>query len=43
MEFIYNFLAKKLAKKKHEVLRLQWQKIELERQLQRLKEQANDR
>lgn len=36
--FILNFLNKKLAKKKHDVIKLQWQKAELEQKLKQLKQ-----
>ena len=36
-DMIYNFLSKKRDKKRHEVLRLRWQKAELEKQLEQLK------
>ena len=32
-EFIYNFLNKKLAQKKHECIKLEWQMAELERKI----------
>lgn len=37
-ELIYQFLNKKLAQKKRECIKLQWQKVELENQLRQLKE-----
>ena len=37
-EYIYNFLNRKLAKKKHDCIKLEWQKVELEKQLQQLKQ-----
>ena len=36
-ESLINFLKSKRDKKRHEVLRLRWQKAELERQLELLK------
>ena len=42
-EYIYNFLNRKLAKKKHDCIKLEWQKVELEnklRQLKQMKEQV---
>ena len=36
-EYIYNFLNRKLAKKKHDCIKLEWQKVELEKQLRQLK------
>ena len=36
-DIIYNLLAKKRDQKRHEVIRLRWQKAELERQLEQLK------
>lgn len=37
-EFICKFLNKKLAQKKHECIKLEWQKVELENQLRQLKQ-----
>lgn len=37
-EFIYRFLNRKLAQKKHECIKLEWQKVELENQLRQLKQ-----
>lgn len=37
-EFIYNFMKRKLEKKKHDCIKLEWQKIELENQLRQLKQ-----
>lgn len=37
MEFIYKWLEKRLAKKKHEVMRLQFQKIKIEQELDKAK------
>lgn len=36
-DIIYNLLSKKRDQKRHEVLKLQWEKAELERQLEQLK------
>lgn len=36
-DIIYNLLSKKRNQKRHEVLRLRWQKAELESQLEQLK------
>lgn len=41
-EWLYNILNKRLQKKKHDVIKMQWQKAELEATLRRLKEQSND-
>ena len=37
-KFIYKLLNKKLAQKKHECIKLEWQKVELEKQLRQLKQ-----
>lgn len=37
-EFIYNFLNGKLQKKKHDVIKLQWEKAKLEAILKQLKD-----
>lgn len=37
-EFFYNLLKKKLAKEKHEYIKLQWEQAKLEQQLKELKE-----
>lgn len=39
MEFIYKWLEKRLFKKRHEVMKLRFQKIKIEQELNRLKEQ----
>mgnify|MGYP004661054795 CR=1 FL=1 len=39
MELIYRWLEKRLFKKKHEVMRLRFEKIRLQQELNRLKEQ----
>lgn len=39
-EHIYKLLNKKLAQKKHECIKLEWQKVELENKLRQL-EQMN--
>ena len=39
MDFIYKWLEKRLFKKKHEVMRMQFEKIRLQQELNRLKEQ----
>ena len=36
-EYLINLLKSKRDKKRHEVIRLRWQKAELERQLEKLK------
>lgn len=38
MEFIYKWLEKRLFKKRHEVMKLQFKKIKIEQELERLKE-----
>ena len=38
MEFIYKWLEKRLFKKRHEVMRLQFQKIRLQQELNRAKQ-----
>lgn len=43
MEFIYKWLEKRLFKKRHEVMRLQFEKIRLQQELDRLKEQQPER
>lgn len=40
--WIYNLLYKRLQKRKHEVIKLRWQKAELEATLHRLKESQNE-
>ena len=37
-DFIYNFMNRKLEKKKHDCIKLKWQKAELENQLRQLKQ-----
>jgi hypothetical protein len=39
MEFIYKWLEKRLFKKKHDVMKLQFEKIRWQQELDRLKEQ----
>ena len=39
MEFIYKWLEKRLFKKRHEVMKLQFQKVKIQQELNRLKEQ----
>lgn len=39
MELIYKWLEKRLAKKKHDVMKLRFEKIRLQQELDRLKEQ----
>lgn len=41
-EFIYKLLNKKLAQKKHDCIKLEWQKVELENQLRRLKQKKSE-
>ena len=43
MEFIYKWLEKRLFKKKHEVMKLQFKKIRVQQELERLKEQQPER
>lgn len=43
MEPIYKWLEKRLFKKRHEVMRLQFKKIKIEQELNRLKEQQPER
>lgn len=40
--WLYNILNKKLQEKKHNVIKLRWQKAELEATLKRLKENQNN-
>lgn len=42
-ESLINILKAKRDKKRHEVLKLQWEKAELEKQLARLKAQAAEK
>lgn len=37
-EIIYKYLNKKLAQKKRDCIKLEWQKVELEKQLRQLKQ-----
>ena len=37
IDMIYNLLSKKRDRKRHEVIKLRWQKAELEKQLDTLK------
>lgn len=37
-EYVYKILNRKLAQKKHECIKLEWQKAELENQLRQLKQ-----
>ena len=39
MDFIYKWLEKRLFKKRHEVMKLQFKKIRVQQELERLKEQ----
>ena len=39
LNWIYNKLAQKRDKERHNVIKLEWQKAELERQLENLKRQ----
>ena len=39
MDLIYKWLEKRLFKKKHEVMKLRFEKIRLQQELDRLKEQ----
>lgn len=39
MDFIYKWLEKRLFKKKHDVMKLRFEKIRLQQELERLKEQ----
>lgn len=43
MELIYKWLEKLLYKKKHDVMKLQFEKIRLQQELDRLKEQQPER
>lgn len=43
MELIYKWLEKRLFKKRHDVMKLQFQKIRLQQELDRLKEQQPER
>lgn len=38
LNWIYNKLVQRLNKKKHEVIRLQWQKAELEQKIKKIRE-----
>ena len=38
MEFIYKWLEKRLFKKKHEVMKLQFQKVKIQQELDRAKQ-----
>ena len=40
-EYIYNFLNRKLAKKKHDCIKLEWQRAELERKIANAKREHN--
>lgn len=42
-EFLINLLKSKRDKKRHEVIKLQWQKVALEKQLEKLKAQAAEK
>ena len=41
-EYIYNFLNRKLAKKKHDCIKLEWQKVELERKIANAKRERQN-
>lgn len=40
-DMIYHIISKKRDKKRHEVLRLRWEKAKLEKQLEQLKAEKN--
>lgn len=43
IDLIYNLLSKKRDQKRQEVYRLRWQKVALEKQLEKLKAQAAEK
>ena len=43
IDMIYNLLSKKRDQKRHKVYQLRWQKVALEKQLERLKAQTAEK